>query len=393
MKKQPKFRSTKFKGVYARGGKFSYRLTGVRRSDDTIGDLWVGGFETATEAYRERMAASTAVKTNSFVAPTKLTVESFLQDKWLPSIEQRLRASTFAGYRSILTTHVIPRIGHKRLGDLDPSDLNALYADLLKDGRRNGRGGLSSKSTRNVAVVCGKFLADAERWRLIARNPAPLADPPKQAAPGSVEMATWSAVELKTFLEHDGVIANRLFAAWRLVAMTGCRRGEALGLRWSDVDFANGRIAVRQTLVLVDNRPQLSQPKTKRSRRTVPLDATTLATLKAHKARQAQERLLYGPGYVAGDLVFTKEDGTPVHPDSFSGYFERLVKAAELPRIRLHDLRHTFATLALQSGAHPKVVSDRLGHSTISFTLDVYSHAIPAMEEEAAESFARLVMG
>ncbi len=188
-------------------------------------------------------------------------------------------------------------------------------------------------------------------------------------------------------------MGDRLFAAFRLLAMTGCRRGEALGLRWQDVDFEHGRIAVRQTMILVDNRPRLSLPKTKRSRRTVPLDAGTLVILRAHRARQAQERLVFGPGYANSHLVFTRQDGTPVNPRGLSDTFNLLIRDTGLPRIRLHDLRHTFATLALQSGAHPKVVSDRLGHSTISFTLDVYSHSIPSMQEEAAESFAALVMG
>jgi integrase len=145
--------------------------------------------------------------------------------------------------------------------------------------------------------------------------------------------------------------------------------------------------------ILVDNRPQLGQPKTKRSSRTVPLDAETLRILHSHKARQAQERLAFGPGYADTDLVFTREDGTPVNPRGLTHLFNLRVRDSGLPRIRLHDLRHTFATLALQSGLHTKVISDLLGHSSTSFTMDVYSHAIPRMEEAAVESFAALVMG
>ncbi len=384
--------STKYQGVIRRGKTYSYKVTALK-PDGTKGQVMKGGFKTAREARDARAEVKAAMARNSYIPASKLTVAEFLRDKWLPSVEQRLRPSTLSGYRSLLETHVIPRLGQKRLSELDPSDLNLLYADLLKDGRRNGTGGLSPKTTRNVGVVLGKALRDAARWGLIARNPAPLADPPKQASPGSIEMQTWSKDELRSFLEHEAVVGDRLFAAFRLLAMTGMRRGECLGLRWQDVDFEHGRIAVRQTMILVDNRPRLSLPKTKRSRRSIPLDAGTLVILRAHRARQAQERLAFGPGYANSDLVFTREDGTPVNPRGLSDTFNLLIRDTGLPRIRLHDLRHTFATLALQSGAHPKVVSDRLGHSTISFTLDVYSHSIPSMEEEAAESFAALVMG
>lgn len=152
-------------------------------------------------------------------------------------------------------------------------------------------------------------------------------------------------------------------------------------------------MAVRQTLINVGYRPEFSEPKTAKGRRSVALDPATLAALREHRRNQLEERMTWGPAYEDRDLVFAKENGAPIHPDGFSVAFEHHIKAAGLPRIRLHDLRHTHATLALAAGIHPKVVSERLGHATISITLDTYSHAIPAMQEEAAARVAALVFG
>jgi integrase len=226
------------------------------------------------------------------------------------------------------------------------------------------------------------------RWNLLQRNIAYQADAPS-SPPGSVEMKTWTAEELRRFL--DFVASDRLYGAWVLAATTGLRRGEVLGLRWGDIDLEPGRLAVRQTLVSVAYETKFSTPKTKRGRRSVSLDATTVMALRSHRKRQLQDRMAWGPAYQDSGLVVTREDGSLVHPDRFTQMFDKHVKNSGLPRIRLHDLRHTHATLALAAGVHHKVVSDRLGHATVAFTLDVYSHAVPALQEEAAERVAALV--
>jgi integrase len=172
------------------------------------------------------------------------------------------------------------------------------------------------------------------------------------------------------------------------------RRGELLGLRWRDVDLEAGRVSVTRSLVSVRNRLSFSEPKTRRGRRSIAVDSGTVAQLRAHRKRQAEERLALGLGRPGRDaLVFTDPLGEPVKPDSFSQFFDRRVKQLELPRIRLHDVRHTHATLALEAGIHPKVVSERLGHASVAFTLDTYSHAVPALEEQAAEQIAAVLRG
>ena len=204
-------------------------------------------------------------------------------------------------------------------------------------------------------------------------------------------MSTWPAATLRAFLE--GVGGDRLCAAWHLAAATGMRRGEVLGLRWQDVDLDASRVAVRQTLISIRYRLSFGTPKTAKGRRLIALDDRTVAELKRHRKAQLQERLAFGPGYSDADLVFVREDGSPVHPDLFSDYFEKHARRLGLPRIRLHDLRHTHATLALQAGVNPKVISERLGHATVAFTLDRYAHCVPAMEEEAAARVAAFVFG
>ncbi len=235
-----------------------------------------------------------------------------------------------------------------------------------------------------------KALSDAVRWGLVSRNAAELADPPKLRQSGDADMTTWTASELRSFL--GGVGDHRLYAAWHLAASTGMRRGELLGARWSDLDFGAARLSVRQTVISVDYKIVLSTPKTKRGRRSIALDEGTIQTLRAHRKVQAQERLAH-PAYMDNDLIFANPDGTPIHPQTLSQSFERLVISSGLPMLSLHGLRHSHATLGLQAGVHPKVMSERLGHATVAFTLDRYSHAIPAMEADAAEMVAKLVMG
>ncbi len=171
------------------------------------------------------------------------------------------------------------------------------------------------------------------------------------------------------------------------------RRGEVAGLRWGDLDPEAGRLAVRRSLVTAGYAVSWSEPKTERSRRSVALDPGTLDAVRAHRARQAQEKLALGAAYADEDLVFCREDGRPLHPERLSKLFAACVREAGLRPIRLHDLRHTHATLALQAGVHPKVVSERLGHGDVGITLNVYSHVVPAMEEEAAARVAALVFG
>ena len=229
-------------------------------------------------------------------------------------------------------------------------------------------------------MVLRKALADAERLGLVQRNAAAAARGPSVTRP---EMTTWSSDQLKEF----SAVAqeSRMRNAFTILASTGMRRGEALGLRWGDIDFDASQIAIVQTVSTIDSKIVVGQPKTSGSRRTVYVHDTTIRALRQQRQLQAEERLAAGPAWDTGnDLVFRNVTGGPVNPDWFSRHFNDLVEKTDVPRIRLHDLRHTNATLSLKAGVHPKVVSERLGHSSIAITLDLYSHVTPGISRDAA---------
>jgi integrase len=201
-------------------------------------------------------------------------------------------------------------------------------------------------------------------------------------------MKTWSAELLAAFLQATE--NDRLGALWHLLALTGLRRGEALALAWEDVDLEKGSLAVRRALIPNGKEVVVCEPKTAHGRRLIALDPETVGVLKGQAARQSVEQAT-AKSWTDTGLIFTREDGQALHPEVVSRFFRQALKRTALPTIRLHDLRHTHATLALRAGIHPKVVSERLGHATVSITLDTYSHAIPAMQGEAAARIAELV--
>jgi integrase len=270
--------------------------------------------------------------------------------------------------------------------------LNGLYAALLADGKQsNGGGGLSPRSVRYVHTIVHRAFRDAVRWGRIARNPADAADPPRAAATVRPTMTTWTADQVRAFLEYTA--DHRLHAAFVVLATTGMRRGECLGLQWSDVDLTAGRVSIVQTVIAVNHEVRIGSPKTARGRRTVVLDPGTVAALRQHRQRQLAERLIMGAGFTDHGLLFCRPDGGPLHPERFSRTFMIEAERAGRPRIRLHDLRHTWATLALSAGEHPKVVQERLGHANVSITLDVYSHVAEGLHGDAASRVAGIIFG
>jgi len=331
------------------------------------------------------------VNKGAYVAKSRQTLAEFTVD-WLAAIQPTLRPATHYSYARNLRLHVLPYLGSTPLAGIDAGALNGLYAALLAGGRQDSKGGgLAPRSVRYVHTIAHRLFKDAVRWGRLTRNPADAADPPRSTSPGSPNMVTWTAQELARFLASAR--PDRHWAAYLLLATTGMRRGEALGLRWADLDLTASRAAIRQTVITVNHEVRFGTPKTARGRRTITLDAVTVAALREHRKAQAAERLLIGAGWADHGLVFTKVDGTPLHPERFSLSFTERARQLGLPKIRLHDLRHGWATMALAAGVHPKVVQERLGHASISITLDTYSHVSPALHGEAAETVAALVFG
>lgn len=286
--------------------------------------------------------------------------------------------------------HVVPYIGNIPLQKLTPDDLDGLYDLLLTSGRRNGGGGgLSPKMVRNIHNMLRKALADACRKGTLQRNVATLADPPK---PGrDTAMRFWTPQQLRQFL--DEITDHRLAPAFVVAAHTGMRRGEVLGLAWRDLDLDAARLSVRQAVITVEYQVTIADVKTGTARRSIDLDEHTVAALRTWRLAREQEAALVGIPVDEDETVFANADGNPTHPDYFSQVFDRRLAVSDLPRIRLHDLRHTHATILLKAGVHVKVVSERLGHSNPAFTMTVYQHVIPGMQADAAHVFGEVLHG
>jgi len=306
-------------------------VTGKRRQRSR------GGFRTKRECQAALNEALAALRVGTFVESSKRTVASYLVDEWLPAMRPpRVRPSTWLSYQRNIERHVIPALGNMELQRLTPAQLTAFYRSLLTAGRLDGRGSLSAKSVKNIHGVLHSAFKDAMRWGYVARNVADATDPPKVVTP---EMRVWSPTELRSFLAH--VRDDRLYAAWMLFTTTGMRRGEVAGLRWSDVDLTTGRVTPRKPRVQVNYKVHVSEPKTAKGKRSLALDPVTVAALRRQRACQAEERLAVGPAWQDSGLVFTWPDGRPIHPERFSKWFEVRAIRSGLPRIRLHDLRHS----------------------------------------------------
>jgi len=347
---------------------------------------WHGGFRTRRDAEIARAKLVDDLHTGSYVMPDRLTFTEWVRGSWLPMTEGRVKPTTFHSYRQNLEIHVLPVIGSRPLQQITPLMLNAMYAKLQAEG--SGHGPLSAKTVRYIHTTIHKALEDAVDAGVVGRNVASRAKPPRPSRRSTRELGSWEPNELADFL--SSIRGSRLEAVWRLAAMTGMRRGEILGLRWADVDLDSARLSVRHAVVAVAYDVLESTPKSHNAR-VIDLDHDTVELLRAYRRQQHDERVEWGADYQDHDLVASWENGGSIHPRSFSQTFERIVKRAGIRRIRLHDLRHTHATLALKAGVPVKVVSERLGHESPAFTLKQYAHVIPGMQAAAAAAVAELV--
>lgn len=344
------------------------------------------GFRTRREAAAELRTALAEIANGSHLVPSKTTLGEYLTAIWLPAL--RLKPSTTASYRKNVRLHLVPHIGACPLTSLTGQQLTALYRKLETEGRADGQGGLSARTVRYIHTIIHRALRDAVEDGLLHVNPADRAKPPTMAQSKAPELRYWTPAQLGSFLNWSERDEDDLFVAWQLLAATGARRGELLALQWGDVDFRNARVAIRRSAVLVKNHGEgeaveIGTPKSTRAR-VMDIDPRTVAALKSQRQTLAGLDL-----QLARDDAFVvpATDGGVRHPERFSRQFQTRVRRAGrelgediVPAIRLHDLRHTHATALLLAGVHPKVVQERLGHATISITLDTYSHVIPTMQ-------------
>lgn len=315
--------------------------------------------------------------------PGKQTVGQYLE-QWLEAyVRISVAPTTFLPYATCVRRHLTPALGGIPLTKLRPLHIQRYYAQALRQGRADGRGGLSAATVIYHHRVLREALQHAVRWQLLARNPADAVEPPRLERREIAVLDPEGVRQLVAVAEE-----TRYGALVHLAAMTGMRRGELLGLRWRDVNFNAATLHVRQTLQRLPGRgTSYGPPKTHRSSRPVALSPITLKRLKAHRRSQLEERLALGSAYQDNDLAFATSIGTPIDPSNLHRAWHRILKTSGIQDVRFHDLRHAHASIMLQQGVHPKVVSERLGHSGVRITLDVYSHVLPGIQADAAANF------
>src|SRR5262245_19910590 len=321
----------------------------------------------------------------TYVDPSKMSVAEYLEHWLAVDIERRVANKTAVRHRQIVQHQIAPRLGDIPMRKLTAVHIEAFEANLQREGYVKGRKrgqGLTAQTVLHVHRTLSQALAHAVKTGVLFKNPAEQVKPPK---PPSREIAILTKPDVATLLR--AAEPTWLYLPVLVAVTTGMRRGELLGLRWSDIELKAARITVNQSLERAKGKTVFKSPKTTTSRRTITLPALTIEALKEHRAAQAAERLRLGLG--KPELVLSHGDGSPMDPDSITKAFDRLIKAAGVRRITFHGLRHTHISHQLMDGVHVKIVSERTGHASVSTTLSVYAAFIPNMQADAAAGVDR----
>jgi integrase len=332
-------------------------------------------------------AALREKKQGTLVEASRQTVEQYLQDWLEQSAKDHIRPRTYERYEQYVRLHLIPTLGKIKLQALSPQHLQSWKAKKLKEG-------LSPTTVRTMHTILHKALSDAVKLGLVARNVTEMVSPPRKA---HQEMQVLTAEQARQFLHTvSGQLDEALFT---LALATGMRRGELLGLKWQDIDFHESRLRVRRTLnrvptVMGEGAGSFveSEPKTMQSRRSIILPGFALEALQRHKQIQTEWKQHAAEAWEEHGYVFTTPLGRYIHPNTLYARFKTCLQKAGLPAIRFHDLRHSAASLLLSNGVHPKIVQEILGHSQISMTMDIYSHVLPTMHQDAMEKLHQTLL-
>lgn len=338
---------------------------------------WHSFAGTKRQAHEECARLVSEMRGGSYVEPSKITMAQHLES-WLGHVRSQVTPRTHERYSELVRKNIVPLIGSVHLTKLRSVQISDAYAKALADGRRDGKGGLSPSTVIYMHRLIKHALAQAVRWGMIARNPVDAVSPPK------AERGTLTTYDMPQTAELIEVVkGTRLHVPIMLAVMCGLRRGEIIALRWRNVEFQTGSLAIVESAEQTKDGVRYKPPKSGKGRR-VALSASVADELRSHKIRQAEELLRLGIRQDDAAFVYAQEDGAPIQPRSLTQAWMKAISATELPRIRFHDLRHAHATHLLASGVHPKVASERLGHSRVGVTLDLYSHVLPGMQEDAA---------
>lgn len=412
-------------------------LTGERRRENR------SGFSTEDEAWAAALESQGAHARGRHVKPTRRTVSQYL-DEWLDTVRDALKPSTHQNYSDYINAYVVPTIGKRRLRELTVPVLNGFYRHLLHNGRlkpdhnsamytywqarqdqRGGLGpapreiaaacnttiyaasaavaryqrgrvpvatsaGLAPKTVKNIHRMLHRAFKDAVAWDYLTFNPAEHATLPRigRAARRRAN-APWTVDELAAWLRI--ALTDRFSGVWVLAATTGMRRSELAGAERDMLNLDDGLLTIEDTRVVVAGIPVDSDGKSDSGWRTISIDAFTVAALRSYVEMLDEERAAFGADYPDHGKLMCFEDGRPLHPDTITRRFNRLVDRAGVRRIRLHDVRHTYATLSMDAGIDPKIVSDRVGHANMAVTFQVYTHRSTGRDREAAERIGELI--
>lgn len=354
--------------------------TGKRRQQ------WYTVKGTKKEAQSKMRELLDALEKGVFVKPNKRTFEAWLEE-WLENYaKMRVSPKTWDGYRHIVRRHISPALGALELIKLEPRHLQNHYAKELASGRLNGKGGLGNRAVQYEHRIISNALTYALKMGVVSRNVAQAVDPPRVA---HKTMMVLAADDIEKVLNEA-----RLTTYYPIIftaLYTGMRRGELLALRWKDLDLTLARLSVVNSLYRLNGKTVIKEPKSPHSRRMIALPPTLSLMLRDYKGERQARMILTGDPLTEEDFVFARNNGKPHDPDTVTGAWAKIAKNVGLANVRFHDLRHTHATLMLMAGIHPKIVSERLGHSKVAITLDIYSHIVPGLQEAAAESFDKLL--
>ncbi|HEV7417193.1 MAG TPA: site-specific integrase, partial [Tianweitania sediminis] len=339
---------------------------------------WFSFSGTKRGAQKEAARLVTQLEAGEYVAATKQTVAEYL-DEWLAFIKPSVAPKTHERYTEVCRKTIAPQIGALVLSKLKTDRIDAAFTAMLMAGRRDATGGLSPRTVHHARRILIKALSQAVTWERLSRNPASATTPPKVERK---KMLAYDASQTAELL--DAIRDTRMFMPTLLAVMCGMRRGEILALRWSNVDLQGRSAAIVESAEQTKEGIRYKEPKSGRAR-AVSLSSTVVAELQAHRIRQAEEQLRLGLRPGADSFVVAQVDGQPLQPRSLTHEWVRILGKTALPRIRFHDLRHSHASQMLANGVHPKIASERLGHSSIGITLDLYSHVMPGMQADAAE--------
>jgi integrase len=331
---------------------------------------------TKREAQIERSRLIAEMAAGNYVETTRLTVAAFLE-RWIEHMKGQVSPRSHERYAELCRKNITPLLGGLALTKLQPAHISQAYAKALASGRRDGQGGLSPRTVTHMHRVLREALQQGLRWQLLARNPADAVRPPKVERRQMSVLDTDATVELIETARNTGLLVPIL-----LGALCGLRRGEIVALRWRNVDLERGQLSVTRSAEQTDQGVREKETKSGNNR-SVALSPTLIDELRQHRIRQAQSLLALGIRLTDDHHVVMREDGLPIQPRSLSHAFTKFMHRYGGQRIRLHDLRHTHATHMLASGVHPKIAQERLGHSSVSVTIDLYSHVLPNMQAEA----------